>query len=190
MNLNVNQFIDAHKANVESLFDLSVKTFAGFEKFVELNVSAARAHLNEVAEHAQTVMNVKDAQEFVSIHSSLVQPYAEKAVSFGRHVSEISSELSGEFTNFFESKTAAFQQGVFNFVDTAAKNAPAGSEGAVAFVKTAVNAANKSYETVQNAVKQGVDVAKSTITVATDSALNTAKVVAPAAKTVARKRAA
>jgi hypothetical protein len=39
-------------------------------------------------------------------------------------------------------------------VDTVVKNAPAGSENAVALVKSAVAAANNAYDTVQKAAKQ------------------------------------
>ena len=45
-------------------------------------------------------------------------------------------------------------------VDTAVKNAPAGTENAVALVKSAVAAANNAYESVQKAAKQAADVAE------------------------------
>jgi len=45
-------------------------------------------------------------------------------------------------------------------VDSAVKNAPAGSENAVALVKSAVAAANNAFEGVQKAVKQASDVAE------------------------------
>lgn len=186
---NFEKFIETHKANVETMFDLTSKAFVSVEKFVELNVTAARNQLHETAEHVQSVLSVKDLQEFVSLHSDLVQPYAEKAVSFGRHIYDIGNEFGGEFTKVVESKTAAFQQGVQSFVDTVGKNAPAGSETAVAFVKTAVNAANQSFDSVHKAVKQGVEVAQSNIHTVVDTALSAAKTAAPVGKTVARKRA-
>jgi hypothetical protein len=45
-------------------------------------------------------------------------------------------------------------------VDNAAKNAPAGSETAVAMMKSAVAAANNAFESVQKAVKQASDMAE------------------------------
>ena len=45
-------------------------------------------------------------------------------------------------------------------VDNAVKNAPAGTENAVALVKSAVAAANNALESVQKAAKQAADVAE------------------------------
>ena len=46
-------------------------------------------------------------------------------------------------------------------MDTATQNAPAGSESAVAMMKSAVAAANNAFESVQKAVKQASDLAES-----------------------------
>jgi cell division ATPase FtsA len=45
-------------------------------------------------------------------------------------------------------------------VDSAAKNAPAGSESAVAIMKSSVSAANNALESVQKAVKQATEMAE------------------------------
>ena len=60
-------------------------------------------------------------------------------------------------------------------VDNAAKNAPAGSEAAVAAFKTAVAAGNNALESVQKAVKQATDVAESNFTAMTNTAANVTK---------------
>ena len=62
-------------------------------------------------------------------------------------------------------------------MDSAAKNAPAGSETAVAVMKSAVSAANNAYESVQKAVKQATDVAEANFAAASDSAVSAAKTV-------------
>ena len=56
-------------------------------------------------------------------------------------------------------------------VDTAVKNAPAGTENAVALVKSAVAAANNAYESVQKAAKQAADVAEANFQALTTSAV-------------------
>ena len=66
-------------------------------------------------------------------------------------------------------------------VDNAAKNAPAGSETAVAAFKTAVSAGNNALESVQKAVKQATDVAEANFKNITETALN-------AGKTTSKKR--
>ena len=64
-------------------------------------------------------------------------------------------------------------------VDSAAKNAPAGSETAVAMMKSTVSAANNAFESVQKAVKQASDVAEANFNAVTNTAVNAAKTAAP-----------
>jgi hypothetical protein len=58
------------------------------------------------------------------------------------------------------------------------KNAPAGSEQAVAFFKQAVTASNTAIESVQKAVKQAADLAESHIQTATETAVKASKTTA------------
>ena len=64
-------------------------------------------------------------------------------------------------------------------VDNAAKNAPAGSETAVAVFKSAVAAGNNALESVQKAVKQATDVAEANFNAVASTAVNAAKATPP-----------
>jgi len=66
-------------------------------------------------------------------------------------------------------------------VDNMAKNAPAGSESAVAAFKTAVSAGNNALETVQKAVKQAADMTQAQVRTMSEQ-------VAGAAKSATKKR--
>jgi phasin family protein len=160
MSLTPEQLLASHKANVETLFGLAGKAFEGVEKLVELNVATSRAVLTEAATHTQAVLAAKDVQELLALQSGLLQPLAEKASAYGRHVYEITSGTGAEFGKAFEAQTAEAQRGFSNLVDSATKNAPAGSETSVAVFKSAVSAANNAFESVQKAVKQASDVAE------------------------------
>ena len=164
------QIAASHKANVETLFGLTAKAFEGMEKLVELNLSAAKAALDESASNTQSALSVKDAQELVAMQANLFQPLAEKTAAYSRHLYDIASGTSNEFTKAFESQAAAAQKQFATLVDTAAQNAPAGSEQAVAMMKGAVTAANTAFESVQKAVKQATDLAESNLASVTQSA--------------------
>ena len=56
-----------------------------------------------------------------------------------------------------------------------AKNSPAGSEAAVAVMKSAVAAANNAFESVQKAVKQASEVAEANVNAMASSATGAAK---------------
>ena len=94
--------------------------------------------------------------------------------------------LYGLTAKAFEGKVAEGQAQFAALVDNAAKNAPAGSETAVAMMKSAVAAANNAFESVQKAVKQATDVAEANFNAVTTSATTAAKNAGAAAKKAAR----
>ena len=175
MSLTAEQIMASHKANIETMFGLTHKAFEGIEKLVELNVQATKAALAETANHAQAMMGVKDAQELLALQAGMVQPLAEKTAAYSRHLYDIASAAGADLGKTFETQTAEAQKKVMGLVDTATKNAPAGSETAVAVMKSAVVAANNAFESVQKAVKQASDMAESNFNTAAASALNTTK---------------
>ena len=123
--MTVEQVIASQKANVETLLGLTSKAFEGVEKIVELNLSASKAALAESGDHAKAMLSVKDAQELLALQSSILQPLAEKTAAYSRHLYEIASGTSSEFTKALESQAAEAQQKFMGMVDSAAKNAPA-----------------------------------------------------------------
>ena len=179
--LTVEQVLASQKANVETLMGLTTKAFEGIEKIVELNLTASKAALAESAEHAKAVLSAKDAQELLALQSSIFQPLAEKTAAYSRHLYDIATSSTTELGKTFEEQAADAQKKFMGLVDSAAKNAPAGSETAVAVMKSAVAAANNALESVQKAVKQATDVAEANINAVTATAVN-------ASKTAAKKR--
>ena len=173
--LTPEQLVASQKANMETLYGLTTKAFEGVEKLVELNLQATKAALAESQAHANAMLSVKDAQELIALQAGLFQPLAEKAAAYSRHLYDIASGTGTEFSKAFEGKVAEGQAQFAALVDNAAKNAPAGSETAVAMMKSAVAAANNAFESVQKAVKQASDVAEANFNAVATSATNVAK---------------
>ena len=63
-------------------------------------------------------------------------------------------------------------------MDNAAKNAPAGTETAVAVFKSAVSASNNALESVQKAVKQATEMAEANFNTVTAQAVSATKATA------------
>ncbi|AVQ79493.1 MULTISPECIES: phasin family protein [Variovorax] len=183
MALTADQILAAQKANLETLFGLTTKAFEGVEKLVELNVTASKAALAEAQSTAQAALSVKDAQELLTLQASLFQPLAEKTAAYSRHLYDIAQGTGAEFGKAFEAKATEAQQAFVGLVDSASKNAPAGSETAVAVMKSAVAAANNAFESVQKAVKQASDVAEANFNAVSNQAVAAAKTA-----TASRKR--
>ncbi len=180
--MTAEQVVAAQKANLETLFGLTQKAFEGVEKLVELNIQASKAALNESATHSQAVLSVKDAQELLALQAGLMQPLAEKTAAYSRHLYDIASGTGAEFAKAAEAQASDAQTKFMAVVDNAAKNAPAGSETAVAAMKSAVSAASTAMESVQKAVKQATEMAETNFNTITATAVNAAKTTTAGAK--------
>jgi phasin family protein len=182
--LTPEQVIATQKTTLDTLFGLTGKAFEGVEKLVELNVTATKAALAEAAGTTQALLGVKDAQELLALQAAMFQPLAEKTAAYSRHLYDIASGTGAEFGRSFEEQAAEAQRKFLAVVENAAKNAPAGSETAVAVLKSAVAAGTNAIETVQKAVKQASKVAEAHINAVANQAVNAAKTT-----TTSKKRA-
>ena len=180
--LTPDQFLASQKANLETLNGLTNKAFEGVEKLVELNLQATKAALLESQSHAQALLSVRDVQELLTLQAGMLQPLAEKTAAYSRHLYDIASGTSSEFSKAVEAKVAESQAQFASLVDSATKNAPAGSDTAVAMMKSAVAAANNAFESVQKAVKQATDMAEANFNAVAANATNVAKSATAAGK--------
>ena len=173
--LTAEQLLAAQKANVETLFNLTNKAFEGVEKLVELNLQVAKASMGDAATTAKAALSVKDAQTLLSLQAGLLQPAAEKAAAYSRHLYDIVAATNAEVTKLAEAQVADAQKSLTGLVDSAVKNAPAGTESAVALVKSAMSAANNAYESVHKAAKQAAEVAEANFQAVTAQAVKSAQ---------------
>jgi phasin family protein len=177
MFITADQITATNKTNLETLQGLSAKSFAGVEKLLELNLAATKALLTESFGHAQAVLSAKDLPQVIALQTSAVSPVAEKTVAYGRHIYGIAVEAGAEFTKAFEGKAAEAQKAFNQAVETAVKNAPAGTESAVAVVKSALASSQSAIESAQSAAKQALAAAESNIAAVTEKALAAAAAV-------------
>jgi phasin family protein len=179
------QFAAANKDNVEALLTLANTAFASAERLAALNLNTARSILEDSVNNAKSLLGAKDLQEVISLQATLAQPTVEKAVAYSRSVYEISAQTQEEFSKLVEAQFAEVNKNVASTLDKAAKSAPAGSDVAVAAVKSAIAAANSAYDTMSKAAKQVAEIAEANVAAATNA---TVKAVG-AAQTKAKKAA-
>ena len=164
------QFSNATKANFESQFaifsSLTTKAFEGMEKLVELNLTAAKASLEESSITTRQLLAAKDPQEFFSLTAAQAQPSAEKAMSYSRQVAAIAAGTQAEFTKAAEAQIAETNRKVITLVDEVTKNAPAGSENVVAAIKAGIGNANAGYEQLTKTTKQAVEAMETNVNAA------------------------
>ncbi len=176
------QFSNATKANLESQFaifsSLASKAFEGIERLTELNMTAAKATLEESSATAKQLLNAKDAQEFFSLTAAQAQPTAEKAISYSRQLAAIAAGTQAEFSKAAEEQIAETNRKVISLVDEVTKNAPAGSENVVAAIKATIGNANAGYEQLTKTAKQAAQAVESNVNAAVTQFTQAAQKVA------------
>jgi len=174
------------KAALEDFLAVQNTFFQGFEKWVDLNLKAARVSLDEAAEKTQGAAQLKDVQETLAFTSGLVQPTAEKAVAYSKQVYDIVSGVQADLGKLAEAQVARSQQQFADVVEQFSKNVPAGSEGAVSLLKSSLATANSAYASLAKAAKQATDAAESNLNAATKATFKVASDAAAAARPATR----
>jgi phasin family protein len=154
--LTPQQLVSAAQANLDAFFGVTNKAFAGFEKLVALNLQVSKAALAESQEIATKAISAGNPGELFALQASLSQPAAEKLVAYGRSVHEIVSEVQSQISAAAAAQGEQLQRDTQGFVESLKKNAPAGSESAIAAWNSVFSAANATYESANKAAKQFV----------------------------------
>ena len=166
--------IASQKSNIEAMLAFQSTAFSAFEKLIDLNVKVARATLDEASSRAQEMMALKDPQQAMAYTASIAQPSTEKAVAYGKHVYDIIAGVQAEIARLSEAQIADQQQQITDALEQLAKNAPAGSESAVALLRSTLANASSAYDTLNKAARQAAEVAESNMTAATNASFEAA----------------
>ena len=175
MTLSAEQFAATNKANLKALQGFTAQAFSGFEKLVELNLAASKAVLDESFAHAQAELAAKDPKEVLALQAGLARPMADKSTAYAQHVQAIVTGSTADFAKALEAKTAEAQKAFNGALDNLVKNAPAGSESAVAAFKNALTTSQTALETAQAQAKKVVEAAQANFNTAATQAADAIK---------------
>ena len=143
---------DLMKAQAEAFKttnSVATTAFDGARKLLELNVQAARAGMEESSAQLNTLL--------ADLFSQFSRPEGNKAAAYVKDVYDIAQQTNSQVAALIEKQVARSQQQLLAAVDALAKNAPAGSEGAVKLLRQSVVEANSAFEKVQAASRQVLD---------------------------------
>ncbi len=163
------QFATLSKTSFDLMNSAARASMAGFERLAALNMQAARSTFDESTEMMKSLLEVKDVKSLSELSATSMQPTADKAASYAKHCYEIASETSAELARLVEKQMADGNKQLFAAIDSMARNAPAGSEGVMTLVKSAVSAANTAFDQVSRATKQVVEMAEANVAAASKS---------------------
>jgi phasin family protein len=155
------QLSNATKASIDNqlaaMSELANKALQSVAELVELNLTTAKESLASTSAAAQQMLAAKDAQEVLNLSSQHAQPNADKALAYGRHLASIATKAQADFTKATEARIADTTKQVNKLIDDLSKAAPAGSENAIAILKTSVSNANAAYEQITKSSKHAIE---------------------------------
>jgi phasin family protein len=163
------------KAQVETALRFVTIAAEGTEKLFDLQIKNSRAAFNEGMKNAKTLAEVKDFSELPTWTSSTFQPGIDKATAYARSLYEVAAGTQSEISAVLEARIADFSKDVVVALDAALKSAPAGSEPAVAAVKSVIGTANTMYESIAKASKQLAAMTEANLTAASQAGVATKK---------------
>jgi phasin family protein len=169
------QLVALNKSNLETAVRFAGIALEGAERFIELQLKAAKGVFADGVQQAKAFAEVKDPQEFAQIKSSLMQPSMEKTASYVKSVYDVASATQAEFNKLVEEHVSEFNKQVVTTLDKMVKTAPAGSDVAVAALKSAISGINATYENMAKSAKQFVDLTQANVEVATSQAISASK---------------
>lgn len=156
----------ANKASVEVAVRAIGIALQGTERLIELNLKTAKAAFAETAKAVQSVTSLKDVKDLVAIKPANLQPVVEQGTAYARRLWEIASDTQGEYAKLFEERVTHLNKTVVSKLDKVAKSGPAGSDVAVAAMKSAIAAANSAYDSAVKAAKQVADLTEANVAAA------------------------
>jgi phasin family protein len=175
MNANFDQVVAAQNAFLKTFADVSTQALNGVQKLAELNLQTVKATMAESVEQYQSMLAVKDPSKLAEIGAAAAQPAGEKAAAYAKHVYDITSTVGNGIATSVQAHIADSQSLATEWVEAAAKAAPAGSE-------PAVNAAKQALAMFQGAYDKAVVATNQAVAKATEMAEQAAPAKAKAAK--------
>ncbi len=163
MYMTPEQIVALNQGHVEAAIGIAHANFAALEKLAALNFSTAKAALEDGTSYTKAVFGVTDVQELVNLNARAGQPALEKAIAYSRAVYEIASQTNGEIGRLVEQRTGELHRAVGSVIDKLAKDAPAGSDVAVAAVKSTLAAASSAYDSFTKAAKQATEMVEANL---------------------------
>src|SRR5438045_4519858 len=175
MYVNPGQIQAAQKANVEALLAVANAQFAAFEKLANIGAGAVKSAFEDSIANTRALIGARDVQEFVTLQNGFAQPAIEKAIAYSKSVYEVATEANAELSKVAERRVAEWNENFVSLLDKVSKNSPAGSDVAVAAVKSMLAAGNAAYDNFTKVTRPATEIAEATVAAATETVKGLAK---------------
>lgn len=154
------------KSQLDAALKMTEVAADNAEKLADVQLKSAKAAYEDGVEALRQIASIKDPSEFAALSSGAAQPAWDKATAYAKSLYETIAGAQSEFASVLEQQVSEFNRNVAVTLDAVIKAAPAGSEGALAGVKSAFQTANGVYDTMLKSARQLATVTEANIAAA------------------------
>jgi phasin family protein len=129
-------------ANFEATFAVANAALAGASRLVDLHLKAARDAVESAVASIRALTTATSPNDLFALQGSFAAPVVQKAAALARDAYAVAAETQTEVVRAMESRFASFRTDMRSAMDEAAKFAPAGSDAAIAAMKSVIQAAD------------------------------------------------
>lgn len=139
------------------------------ERLINLNMQSGKLALAQTITGAAAVAKAKSPDELFALQAKLAAASTQYATQYSRSLYEVAQEAQADFSALAEGAWQAYSKKVTSIVDNAAQNAPAGSDVAIAALRSALAATTSTVEQFTKATQQAVKFAEAGVRAASDA---------------------
>jgi phasin family protein len=162
---NATQYAASQKAALASFAKVANVYLESTKKLLDLQVSVATELVVDSVKNVESLGNVKDVKSAAALQEAAKPAFA-KSLAYAKSVFGVFVSASAEIRVIAEAQVEEVSKQVTGAFENATKNAPAGSEPAVAFVKSALSAASGAADQAAKNVKELIDTAEANVAAA------------------------
>jgi phasin family protein len=123
------------------------------ERTLNVQLEYAKGALRQATINARAAAQARDVQELMGLRTRIAENALENLMGYSRSLYEVASEAQSEYSRLAEERMARFQRAVTESVDQAARADPAGSDVAVAAIKSQLAATTAAFDTLTKAAR-------------------------------------
>ncbi len=169
------QLGELNRGSIEAALTFAQVSMESAEKLMRLQLEAAKAFVAEQSETAKELSNAKDADAMMALRSRLAEQAVERALGYSRNMYEVATQTQQELAKVIEQRFSGYQREMAASLEKMFQNAPAGSDAAVAAVKSTIAATQSAMDSMTKAAKQAAELADANVKAVADAATSAFK---------------
>jgi phasin family protein len=153
------QIAAAQKANAEAMLALMRNTLDNIEKLANLNLSAMRESLQNGAENAAALLEVKDPKQALAVQSTLAEPSLERTRSYYHNLYALILNMQKDITNVMESHYKSLSENAESAIEATKTKLPAGGDVFAAAMKSMLQSSTEAFDRLNFMAQQMAQIA-------------------------------